>query len=713
MVEFHQFTESIIFVLHICTLTCAVHIESSRRCGILLWNASSYEQFKDAEDLAWAIQKPLHYQISSTLRWEMDLFWTENRILQNDFNWTSRKSQYPPPESGYIFQESRSISPYSLLIPGNSELGMESQQMIIGPLSGRIRIVPPGQLLAEWLDTLDVVILLGASITSICDFMARKRQTKCVDQVCCVILPGFHVRTIEAASSKDNLGKLNSYSEIWARGPVEEQIFGALPEYTKMRVVLIPWSTSDWVVRVGIRASDSIEDVLVVLIITAASTAREGDIRTTCAAFSEAIRSARSGCPRMILKIDVMAPLGEWVQRQVEESEECMAAGAIKIAEHSTPAQLQLAIRAARVALFPSASEPSALRTLALQALHGGVPLVAVAAPPFSEVAVHEHDALLLQPAGPSASASIGDLAEALRRLADPQAPAHLRTGLLRRLTCPQPGLLSARQHAFAMHIGHRLNRRAGEPPPSAVSFWPGPHPEHRRTELFRSEALRRHGFAVREATYAEPLAPLFGPADGRAGAVRFAVAAKPRTEFLRRLAEAAPATPVFVWTWDLIDFAHDPGRRPWFEAAARGCRAAFLNEMGRERMWAAGGGGVHFVNDGTVFIGDRGAGRRPRRPPGGAGGAQAVFVGTVAAGEASERHGRTRLLRAVMRAGECLIRLLWHPAVVTRAGESRRRGRGAGQPRWAAAARPRLAGCSAAREPARRDAQLLRRPCG
>lgn len=26
----------------------------------------------------------------------------------------------------------------------------------------------------------------------------------------------------------------------------------------------------------------------------------------------------------------------------------------------------------------------------------------------------------------------------------------------------------------------------------------------HRRTELFRSDALRRHGYSVREATYAE-----------------------------------------------------------------------------------------------------------------------------------------------------------------------------------------------------------------
>ena len=58
----------------------------------------------------------------------------------------------------------------------------------------------------------------------------------------------------------------------------------------------------------------------------------------------------------------------------------------------------------------------------------------------------------------------------------------------------------------------------------------------------------------------------------------------------------------------------------------------------------------MHFVNDGTVLIGDRGAGRRPRRPPSAVGGAQAVFVGTAAPGEAREAPGEAREAPAVAR---------------------------------------------------------------
>ena len=67
-----------------------------------------------------------------------------------------------------------------------------------------------------------------------------------------------------------------------------------------------------------------------------------------------------------------------------------------------------------------------------------------------------------------------------------------------------QPGILSARQHAFYMHILHRLLRTASQSPPTVVSFWPGPHEMHRRTELFRSDALRRFGFRVRDEVYAQ-----------------------------------------------------------------------------------------------------------------------------------------------------------------------------------------------------------------
>ena len=38
--------------------------------------------------------------------------------------------------------------------------------------------------------------------------------------------------------------------------------------------------------------------------------------------------------------------------------------------------------------------------------------------------------------------------------------------------------------------------------------MWPGPHGQHRRTELFRSDALRRFGFVVHETVYSQVALP-------------------------------------------------------------------------------------------------------------------------------------------------------------------------------------------------------------
>jgi hypothetical protein len=69
----------------------------------------------------------------------------------------------------------------------------------------------------------------------------------------------------------------------------------------------------------------------------------------------------------------------------------------------------------------------------------------------------------------------------------------------------PQPGLLLARQHACFMLV---LGRVAGKGSIFKVlSLWPGPNVMHRRTERFRSDSLRRHGYSVRDATYSQVLA--------------------------------------------------------------------------------------------------------------------------------------------------------------------------------------------------------------
>ena len=166
-----------------------------------------------------------------------------------------------------------------------------------------------------------------------------------------------------------------------------------------------------------------------------------------------------------------------------------------------------------------------------------------------------------------------------------------------------QPGILHAQQHAFYMHVVHQLLRRASQGPPTVLSFWPGPHELHRRTELFRSDALRRFGFSVRECVYAQDqLATLLRPGgreggsgEGQGGGgapdVEFIIMAKPTVAFLREVRRLAQDVPLYIWTWDLIDYEQDESRRSWFEQAIPLVDAAFLNEVGREDMWRAYGG--------------------------------------------------------------------------------------------------------------------------
>jgi len=85
------------------------------------------------------------------------------------------------------------------------------------------------------------------------------------------------------------------------------------------------------------------------------------------------------------------------------------------------------------------------------------------------------------------------------------------------------------------------------------------------------------------------------------------------------------------MWFWDPIDYGEE--RRRWFEAVAPFFHLVFLNEKGREGMWAcvdASARSVHYIEEGVMVEGDRGPGRRPREMPAAASGFDVTFQGTV-----------------------------------------------------------------------------------
>jgi len=94
--------------------------------------------------------------------------------------------------------------------------------------------------------------------------------------------------------------------------------------------------------------------------------------------------------------------------------------------------------------------------------------------------------------------------------------------------------------------------------------------------------------------------------------------------------AAAAAGFPVFMWFWDPIDYGQE--RRRWFEEVAPLFDLVFLNEKGREAMWAcqAAAARVHYIEEGAMVEGDRGPGRRPVAMPEPASGADVSFQGTV-----------------------------------------------------------------------------------
>jgi len=142
-------------------------------------------------------------------------------------------------------------------------------------------------------------------------------------------------------------------------------------------------------------------------------------------------------------------------------------------------------------------SDTGVARGVALQALHAGLPVVSWDAAPLNETVTHCHDGLLLPlPLSGDAATRKKEkqrvLAEALTALkyASKKGGEDAPWGSVVRMMGRQRGLLVARQHAWSMHVLHRLLRGPSDVPPTIVSFWPGPHSLHRRTGMLKRLGL-------------------------------------------------------------------------------------------------------------------------------------------------------------------------------------------------------------------------------
>jgi hypothetical protein len=599
--------------------------------GLLVERDAGIGAWMDAEALSHALSRRLHLRSTRGILWHILLFcWEQaHQSQRGDAGYAGEPFSVQPPPIAGCFKS--------------------------GCLGEMVSPSKENLTLRHWASQLDYIVFIGsvpAGISpSVCQSLSSQASGA---RPACAFLP-THV-SIAAAVHGQHDGDamtrnfisiaqtVQHFSEIWARGPVEEKLLSqilASKSENERRLVPLPWSVPDVVVRDAddqlyatpsqhVQETASTDLNFVTVVLTNASCETEA-VLNLCQSLSFAKQTSSNISVRLVLlAADDQRP------RVLQVVQSCDTSLQVEVRSLVRLGDLRIALTDAHVGVFPAMC-PAISAGIIIRALHAGLPIIAARAWPANETVTHMHDGVLVS--------SVDEMSVMIREIMSASVLANMRTTLRNRLTAPQPGLLLARQFAFALHVQYRLSC-SDAPPPRVLSMWPGPHEMHRRTELFRSDALRRHGFDVRELTYGTDLAAYAEHAD-------FVVAAKPQISELRRIM-AKTKLPVYVWTWDLIDYDGDKTRRPWFEEAARTATASFLNELGREEMWSKLGATVHYVGDGTVFSGDRGPGRRPRDHVIADSGDQVAFIGSVNATDAQDRF-RVKVLKDLLHSGVLL----------------------------------------------------------
>jgi hypothetical protein len=350
--------------------------------------------------------------------------------------------------------------------------------------------------------------------------------------------------------------------ELWARGPSEERKLNTLVQagnagddgggredeqekrHQDVRVIPIPWTVTATVARDAWFSSP--ESPLAIVV----STSVEGD-GEECdrRVMSQACKAAQEAGNNTRLIAAVHNPRGDW-HSMIELCEGVQ----VKTVPFASLSILRDLYQNADFAIFPDACQRSPSAT-AMVALHSGLPIVCRDHAAFTDIVTPLHDAIVVPnglspvpcppvplspvPLSPvpcppvlllyhyhhySLTHTNADCVQLSRTLLEGCATTVLTlyrdcTGTslgvsiskllfgnggrtLRRLTVPQPGLLLARQHACLMLIRGRMTGEGSIF--KVLSLWPGPNVMHRRTERFRSDSLRRHGYSVTDATYSQ-----------------------------------------------------------------------------------------------------------------------------------------------------------------------------------------------------------------
>jgi len=457
--------------------------------------------------------------------------------------------------------------------------GLRTQAAAVEGVRGAATLphmVASGMRFATWLDSIDVLITCETWFDSAVR-IARERGKRVI-----------FVPNLEWVAPGQSLEQWveqvrTSGAEVWAKTNVGYEALRA----AGLQPLPVSWTIPDPVIRERAQGEGDLR--LLMLAGMGGWRNRRGlDIAL------EAFALARQQVPAIRLAVHSVKPIQDYPEM------EGLGTPALSVTEGLlSREQLRSLMESADIMLYPSRWEGFGLSLL--EGLHAGLPVLATDGAPMNELVEHGHNGLLVaaQKTGsvrlaPSFECSARSLAEAIVKLAND-------TILRRRLSCPEPGELVARQHRFVNEVDARMRNGTAR---RVVVFSASPV-AGRRSEYYWADALKNHGFDVAMLGHdasREQLRAWLEPA------VEFVLVGKIPHPLLRQI-RALTRAPIVLWHHDLTDYTGM--RLRWFRRVAPECDLVAVPESSR-RLVANMASRLVTLFPGAKVDGDRGPGRRP-----------------------------------------------------------------------------------------------------
>lgn len=467
--------------------------------------------------------------------------------------------------------------------------------------------VPPGTTFSDWLSSLDVLVTWEKFLPKTVAYVQKQG-------VRVIYIPHLEWCELGGSVSRWLRAVRDSDCQVWAK---TEQVATTLRK-ANVRCELVPWSIPDPVLRQHSGRAGKRVTFLINAGMGGWRNRRGVDLAL------EGYAVALEEVDNLDLILKSIKPLHRYVPERLLSLPRIEAIEGLI----SRDALAKLRQRADAV-LYPSRWEGFGLSLL--EALHAGLPVLASDGWPMNELIEHRHNGLLAR------AEQVGQVRLAPHWECDPQALAEQMiafahdSDLRRRLTCPEPAELVARQHHFRLRVRQLLLQ---EPRARVIVCRRRKGTNWRRSEEYWADALRRHGYAVDVVHYESSVRRL---RKQLSKAHDFVLVSKAPVNFLQTV-HRLTKQPIILWHHDACK-----RRQRWLQHASRLVNLIGIPESGLENRISGLRAPILRLMPGAKVDGDRGPGRRPisLAPPDL--GPDVVFLGND-----YRKGNRVRVLRAL-----------------------------------------------------------------